>query len=133
MYIYICIYIYMCVCLYMYVYVCIYIYMYIYTCIYIHIYTYRYIYVHIYMYIYMYIYIHIYIYVDGFPFVVLPLQEKKLISQYFENISQDTGKFCFGIEDTLKGLEMGAVQILIVWENLVRLYIYLYMYMYIDR
>jgi peptide chain release factor subunit 1 len=46
------------------------------------------------------------------------VQEKKLISQYFEQISQDTGKFCFGIEDTLKGLEMGAVQILIVWENL---------------
>jgi peptide chain release factor subunit 1 len=46
------------------------------------------------------------------------VQEKKLISQYFEQISQDTGKFCFGIEDTLKGLEMGAVQTLIVWENL---------------
>ena len=30
------------------------------------------------------------------------IQEKKLISKYFEEISQDTGKFCFGIEDTLK-------------------------------
>jgi len=49
------------------------------------------------------------------------VQEKKLISQYFEQISQDTGKFCFGIDDTLKGLEMGAVQILIVWENLATL------------
>merc|ERR1719356_254288 len=46
------------------------------------------------------------------------IQEKKLISQYFEQISQDTGKFCFGIEDTLKGLEMGAVETLIVWEDL---------------
>ena len=34
------------------------------------------------------------------------LQEKKLISKYFEEISQDTQKFCFGIEDTLKGLEI---------------------------
>jgi len=46
------------------------------------------------------------------------IQEKKLISQYFEQISQDTGKFCFGIEDTLKGLEMGAIETLIVWEDL---------------
>lgn len=29
------------------------------------------------------------------------VQEKKLISKYFEEISQDTGKFCFGIKDTL--------------------------------
>jgi len=46
------------------------------------------------------------------------IQEKKLISKYFEEISQDTGKFCFGIDDTLKGLEMGAIETLIVWENL---------------
>ncbi|CAH3139954.1 unnamed protein product [Pocillopora meandrina] len=46
------------------------------------------------------------------------IQEKKLIGIYFDEISQDTGKYCFGVEDTLKGLEMGAVDILIVWENL---------------
>lgn len=46
------------------------------------------------------------------------IQEKKLISQYFEQISQDTGKFCFGIGDTLKGLEMGAIETLIVYEDL---------------
>jgi len=46
------------------------------------------------------------------------IQEKKLISKYFEEISQDSGKFCFGVEDTLKGLEMGAVETLIVYENL---------------
>jgi len=45
------------------------------------------------------------------------VQEKKLISKYFEHISQDTGKFCFGINDTLKALEMGAVETLIVYEN----------------
>ena len=46
------------------------------------------------------------------------IQEKKLIGRYFDQISQDTGKFCFGIEDTLKALEMGAVETLICWENL---------------
>ncbi|KAK3095454.1 hypothetical protein FSP39_014887 [Pinctada imbricata] len=46
------------------------------------------------------------------------IQEKKLIGRYFEEISQDTGKYCFGVDDTLKALEMGAVDTLIVWENL---------------
>jgi peptide chain release factor subunit 1 len=46
------------------------------------------------------------------------IQEKKLIGRYFDEISQDTGKYCFGVEDTLKALEMGAVEILICWENL---------------
>ncbi|XP_059175671.1 eukaryotic peptide chain release factor subunit 1 [Physella acuta] len=46
------------------------------------------------------------------------IQEKKLIGRYFDEISQDTGKYCFGVEDTLKAMEMGAVDILIVWENL---------------
>lgn len=38
--------------------------------------------------------------------------------RYFDEISQDTGKYCFGVDDTLRALEMGAVDILIVWENL---------------
>lgn len=46
------------------------------------------------------------------------IQEKKLIGRYFDEISQDTGKYCFGVDDTLRALEMGAVDILIVWENL---------------
>lgn len=46
------------------------------------------------------------------------IQEKKLIGKYFEEISQDTGKYCFGVVDTLKALECGAVEILICWENL---------------
>ncbi|KAM3181199.1 translation termination factor eRF1, partial [Hymenolepis weldensis] len=46
------------------------------------------------------------------------IQEKKLIQRYFEEISQDTGKYCFGVDDTLRALEMGAVDSLIVWENL---------------
>jgi len=46
------------------------------------------------------------------------IQEKKLISQYFEEIAKDTGKYCFGVNDTLSALNMGAVEILILWENL---------------
>ncbi|KAH8834024.1 peptide chain release factor eRF1/aRF1 [Flagelloscypha sp. PMI_526] len=46
------------------------------------------------------------------------VQEKKLIQKYFDEISQDTGKYCFGIDDTLKALEMSAIETLIVWENL---------------
>ena len=46
------------------------------------------------------------------------IQEKRLINRYFDEISQDTGKFCFGVGDTLRGLEMGAIETLIVWENL---------------
>jgi len=46
------------------------------------------------------------------------IQEKKLIGRYFDEISQDTGKFCFGVQDTLKALEMGSIETLIVWENL---------------
>lgn len=46
------------------------------------------------------------------------IQEKKLISRYFDEIAKDTGQYCFGIDDTLKALESGAVEVLIVWENL---------------
>jgi len=46
------------------------------------------------------------------------IQEKKLLQKYMDEISQDTGKYCFMVEDTLKALELGAVEHLIVWENL---------------
>ena len=46
------------------------------------------------------------------------IQEKKLIGRYFDEISQDSGRVCYGIEDTLKALELGAAETLIVYENL---------------
>jgi len=46
------------------------------------------------------------------------IREKKLISQFFDEIAQDSGKYCFGVDDTLKALEIGAVESLLVWENL---------------
>lgn len=41
-----------------------------------------------------------------------------MIGKYFEEISQDTGKYVFGVDDTLQALDAGAVETLIVWENL---------------
>jgi peptide chain release factor subunit 1 len=46
------------------------------------------------------------------------VQEKRLISKFFDEISQDTSKYVFGVSDTLQCLEMGAVDTLIVWEDL---------------
>lgn len=46
------------------------------------------------------------------------VQEKRLIQKFFDEIALDTGKYCYGISDTLKALDMGAVETLIVWEGL---------------
>jgi peptide chain release factor subunit 1 len=46
------------------------------------------------------------------------VQEKKLVSLFFDEISQDTGRYCFGIRDTLYALESGAAETVIVYENL---------------
>eukprot|EP00466_Bigelowiella_natans_P002925 jgi/Bigna1/47246/estExt_Genewise1.C_110174 len=46
------------------------------------------------------------------------VREKKLLTDYFEHISKDTGKFCYGVKDTLNALDLGACETLIVWENL---------------
>lgn len=46
------------------------------------------------------------------------VQEKRLLQKYFDEISQDTGKYCFMVTDTLRALELGAVETLVVWDNL---------------
>ncbi|KAM3336910.1 eukaryotic peptide chain release factor subunit 1-2-like [Capsicum galapagoense] len=46
------------------------------------------------------------------------MQEIHIIGKYFEEISRDSGKYVVGLDDTLKVLETGAVETLIVWENL---------------
>jgi len=45
------------------------------------------------------------------------IREKKLISSFLDEVSQDSGKFCFGIKDTMFALDAGAVETLIVWEE----------------
>jgi peptide chain release factor subunit 1 len=46
------------------------------------------------------------------------MKEKKLLQKYMDEISRDTGKYCFMTEDTFNALELGAVEDLIIWENL---------------
>ncbi|KAI3422433.1 Eukaryotic peptide chain release factor subunit 1 [Globodera pallida] len=46
------------------------------------------------------------------------IKEKKLISSFFDEISQDTNKAIYGVKETLTALEMGAIETLICWENL---------------
>lgn len=46
------------------------------------------------------------------------MKEKKLLQKFMDEISLDTGKYCFAVEDTFKALELGACQHLIIWENL---------------
>ncbi|KAJ2798145.1 translation termination factor eRF1 [Coemansia guatemalensis] len=46
------------------------------------------------------------------------IQEKKLLTKYFDAIAQDTGKIVYGVDDTLKALDASAVETLIVWESL---------------
>lgn len=46
------------------------------------------------------------------------VREKKLLADYFSEIARDTGKYCFGVKEILNGLEMGAVETIIVWESL---------------
>lgn len=68
------------------------------------------------------------------------VQEKELIQKFFDEIAQDTGKYCFGVKDTMQvrrdsdnigedtsyacltclpqALDLGAVETLIVWEDL---------------
>uniref|UniRef100_A0A7S1CQV4 Eukaryotic peptide chain release factor subunit 1 n=1 Tax=Bicosoecida sp. CB-2014 TaxID=1486930 RepID=A0A7S1CQV4_9STRA len=46
------------------------------------------------------------------------IKEKDLIASYFDEIARDTGRYCFGIRDTLAALEMSAVEKLIVYEDL---------------
>lgn len=46
------------------------------------------------------------------------IQEKRLIGRFFDEVAQDTGKYVFGIAETLQALEMGAIDVLIVYEAL---------------
>merc|ERR1719436_367927 len=46
------------------------------------------------------------------------VKEKKILQKYMAEVAMDTGKYCFGIDNTLSAFDIGAVDILIVWENL---------------
>ena len=46
------------------------------------------------------------------------MKEKKILANFYEQISKDTGLYFFGINDTIYALEMGAIEKLIVYEDL---------------
>jgi peptide chain release factor subunit 1 len=44
--------------------------------------------------------------------------EKKLVSKFFEEIALDTGMVVFGVEDTMKAMEIGALETMMLFEDL---------------
>jgi peptide chain release factor subunit 1 len=46
------------------------------------------------------------------------VQEKKILSKFFEEITTDSGLVVFGVHDTMKVLETGAIETLLIYENL---------------
>lgn len=46
------------------------------------------------------------------------VNEKKVIQKFMDEIAKDTGKYIYGIKDTMEAIEIKAVETLIIWENL---------------
>ena len=46
------------------------------------------------------------------------VHEKKILGEFFEEIAKDTGKYVFGLKDTMEAIENGMVDLLIFWENI---------------
>ena len=45
-------------------------------------------------------------------------EEKQIISKFFEEIAVDSGKTCYGVKEILYSLDMGAIDTIILWEDL---------------
>ncbi|MCQ2820185.1 MAG: peptide chain release factor aRF-1 [archaeon] len=46
------------------------------------------------------------------------VHEKKVLNKFYEEIAKDTGKYVFGVKDTMEAMEGGMVDVLLLWENL---------------
>ena len=46
------------------------------------------------------------------------IEEIKLLTQFNEEIAKNTGKYCYGLENTMKNLESGVISKLILYEDL---------------
>lgn len=46
------------------------------------------------------------------------VKEKKVISKFFDEIAMDSGLVCFGVEDTMKIVETGAVKKILIYDEL---------------
>ena len=45
------------------------------------------------------------------------VHEKNVLGKFFEEIAKDTGKYVFGLRETIEALENGIVDLLIIWDN----------------
>ena len=46
------------------------------------------------------------------------IQQRRIMSSFFEQISTNSNKYCFGVEQVMQALSAGAVEVLLVWETL---------------
>jgi len=46
------------------------------------------------------------------------VHEKKIIGKFFEAIALDTGLIVFGVDDTMKAMELGALECMLLFENI---------------
>jgi len=46
------------------------------------------------------------------------MQERKIISSFFEQIAMDTGMVAFGVQDVIRAFEMNALESIILYENI---------------
>lgn len=46
------------------------------------------------------------------------VQEKKIIGKFYDEIACDTGLVVFGVDDTLKAMEMGCLEKMILFEDI---------------
>lgn len=46
------------------------------------------------------------------------VEEKKVISKFFEEISLDTGMIVFGVADTMKAMGLGSLKTILLWDNI---------------
>ena len=46
------------------------------------------------------------------------IREKKIVGKFFEEVSLDSRKYCYGVEDTIQRLTMGAIETVLLYEGL---------------
>jgi len=46
------------------------------------------------------------------------VHEKKVLGKFYEEIAKDSGKYVFGLKETIQAMEDGMIDILIIWENI---------------
>lgn len=46
------------------------------------------------------------------------VHEKKILGKFYDEISKDTGKYCFGIKDTIEAMENGMIETLMLYDDI---------------